>query len=89
MFGHEIDLENDKSDEEDEYDMLDIYFDKLAKEEDLSSRQQRSGNDGVGALMISVELSGASDTFFRGWFIGKIMTFLKRRSVEHMNFLGS
>ncbi|KAG5619852.1 hypothetical protein H5410_005070 [Solanum commersonii] len=35
------------SDGEDEEDMLDIYFDKLAKEEDLSSRQQRSGSNKI------------------------------------------
>ncbi|KAG5619856.1 hypothetical protein H5410_005074 [Solanum commersonii] len=37
--------ENDMFDGEDDEDMLDKYFDKLAKEEDLSSRQQRSGSN--------------------------------------------
>ncbi|KAG5619854.1 hypothetical protein H5410_005072 [Solanum commersonii] len=40
-FGHDIDLENDMSNGEYEEDVLDIYFDKLAKEEDLSTRQKR------------------------------------------------
>ncbi|KAG5619857.1 hypothetical protein H5410_005075 [Solanum commersonii] len=40
-----VPTKNDMSDGEDKEDMLDIYFEKLAKEEDLSSRQQRSGSN--------------------------------------------
>jgi len=38
------DLGSDMSDGDDEDDMLDICFDKVAKEGDLSPRQQRSGS---------------------------------------------
>ncbi|KAG5585400.1 hypothetical protein H5410_045834 [Solanum commersonii] len=38
------DLDNDMSDGDDEDEMLDICFDKVVKEGDLSPRQQRSGS---------------------------------------------
>ena len=38
------DLGCDMSDGDDEDDMLDIFFDKVAKDGDLSPRQQRSGS---------------------------------------------
>ncbi|KAG5616640.1 hypothetical protein H5410_016464 [Solanum commersonii] len=39
------DLGSENFDEDDEDDMLDILFDKVAKDEDLSPRQQRSGSN--------------------------------------------
>jgi len=41
---YDIDLGTDMSDGDDEEEMLDICFDKVAKEGDLSPRQQRSGS---------------------------------------------
>ncbi|KAK4714882.1 hypothetical protein R3W88_020789 [Solanum pinnatisectum] len=41
---YDIDLGIDMFDEDDEEEMLDICFDKVAKEGDLSPRQQRSGS---------------------------------------------
>ncbi|KAK4359851.1 hypothetical protein RND71_022080 [Anisodus tanguticus] len=42
---YDIDLGDDMFDENDEDDMLDISFDKVAKDGDLSPRQQRSGSN--------------------------------------------
>ncbi|KAK4726826.1 hypothetical protein R3W88_031743 [Solanum pinnatisectum] len=44
---YDIDLGIDISDGDDEEEMLDICFDKVAKEEDLSPRQQRSGSNKI------------------------------------------
>ncbi|KAG5629478.1 hypothetical protein H5410_001195 [Solanum commersonii] len=40
-----IDLENEFFEEDEEDNMLDIYFDKVARDRDLSPRQQRSGSN--------------------------------------------
>ncbi|KAH0749169.1 hypothetical protein KY290_028401 [Solanum tuberosum] len=44
---YDTDLGTDISDGDDEEEMLDIFFDKVAKEGDLSPRQQRSGSNRI------------------------------------------
>ncbi|KAH0724883.1 hypothetical protein KY284_000748 [Solanum tuberosum] len=44
---YDIDLGTDMSDGDDEEEMLNICFDKVAKEGDLSPRQQRSGSNKI------------------------------------------
>jgi len=43
--GYESDLGDDSFDEDEEENMLDICFDKVAKDEDISPRHQRNGSN--------------------------------------------